>query len=38
MAPEIKEYKWEGKPEGQKYIGVRNSTNPDAVGVVTGRM
>jgi carbon-monoxide dehydrogenase large subunit len=38
MAPEIKEYKWEGKPEGQKYIGVRNNKNPDAVGVVTGAM
>jgi len=38
MAPNIKTYTWEGKPDGQKYMGVRNSWNPDAIGIVTGSM
>lgn len=36
MVETKKEYTWENKPAGQKYLGVRNSWNPDAVGVVTG--
>jgi CO/xanthine dehydrogenase Mo-binding subunit len=38
MVESISEYKWPGKPEGFKYIGVRNTWNESALGVVTGSL
>jgi len=38
MVETIKEYTWENKPAGLKYIGVRNNWNPDAAAIVTGTM
>ena len=38
MVESISEYKWPGKPEGFKYIGVRNTWNESALGIVTGSL
>jgi CO/xanthine dehydrogenase Mo-binding subunit len=38
MVESIKEYKWPGKPEGFKHIGVRTTWNNDALGIVTGSL
>jgi xanthine dehydrogenase molybdenum-binding subunit len=38
MVESITEYNWPNKPEGFKYIGMRNTLNKDALGIVTGSM
>ena len=38
MVESITEYKWPGKPEGLKYIGVRNTWNESALGIVSGSL
>ena len=38
MVESITEYKWPGKPEGFKHIGVRTTWNNDALGIVTGSL
>ena len=38
MVESITEYKWPGKPDHLKHVGIRTSWNNDALGVVTGQL